>query len=238
MNRTVLIPEYPSTSGGGRCGRHVNHDPRSKNYPVTASSSPLTSVTHARHVPIYDQGDLGSCVPHAGKGVLSTAPFTHRYTSEPGIVKTYEQLTAVDDVPGYYKPGDPASQDTGSDGLSFAKYAATKGWCSRYLHAFSITAMLTALQTTPVMCGTSWLTGMDDPDPSGLVTVAGESRGGHEYEAFAYLMRGTVRDDTEDLIGFCNSWGIGWGAAGRFYVTVSQYAGLLAQDGDVTVLIP
>jgi len=236
----IVIPEFHSPHGG-RLGRHVNHDPESWNYRVTRRGGRLVSVRHHRRVPIYDQSsivDLGSCVPHAGKGVLSTAPFRRRFTSEHGIIETYIELTATDDIPGYYKPGDPNSQDTGSDGLSFAKLAVHKGWCASYQHAMGITDALDALQRSAEMTGVNWYEGMDTPDENGLVTIAGAVRGGHEFEVDEYLQRGTLPNIDEDLVGADNSWGTGWGLHGRFYMTVATWAQLLEQNGDVTVLVP
>jgi hypothetical protein len=188
-------------------------------------------------VPVYDQGDLGSCVPHAGKGALCTEPFSRRFTSEAGIVKTYIELTETDDVPGYYKPGDPQSQDTGSDGLSFAKLAVRHKWISRYDHAMGIDDTLSALQRSALMTGTDWHEAQDRPDATGIVRPWGAVRGGHEYVIDEYSMRGTVRTDDEDLLGFTNSWNASWGLAGRFYMTVADFATLLEAQGDVTVLV-
>jgi hypothetical protein len=236
MSSTLrLIPWQPSPHGGP-CGRHVNHDPRSWRYRVARKTDPLRSVRHRRLVGTYDQHELGSCVPHAGKGVLSTRPFGHRFTSEAGIVRTYIELTASDDIPGYYKPGDPNSEDTGSDGLSFAKLAVRKGWCSSYVHAFGIDDLLSEMQDRAGMCGTDWLDGMDRPDPDGRVHPVGDVRGGHEYEADEYEQRGTVPNIYEDRIWFEQSWGQ-WGLDGRFYMTVIDFAGLLDRQGDATFLI-
>lgn len=226
-----MIPWEPA-SDGGPLGRHIHHDPRSWDYRVTRGVTALRSVKHRRRVPPYDQGELGSCVPHAGKGVLSTYPFRRRFTSERGIIATYKQLTVTDDVPGQYPP-----DDTGSDGLSFAKLAVVKKWCSRYEHAFGIEDHLHGLQSLPGMVGTDWPDGMDRPDADGRVHPAGSLRGGHEYECAEYEQRGTVRNDAEDRLWFWQSWGQ-WALAGRFYMTVSDFAGLLDRQGDSTFLVP
>jgi hypothetical protein len=45
-----------------RLGRNIDHDPRSKNYPVdVAGITAYTSVFHRRRVPAFNQGSLGSC---------------------------------------------------------------------------------------------------------------------------------------------------------------------------------
>jgi hypothetical protein len=224
------IPWEPSPHGGP-LGRNLHHDPRSWNYRVTRQDTPLRSVAHKRLVGVYDQGQIGDCVPHAGKGVLSTRPFGRRFTSERGIIATYSELTRMDDVPGQYPP-----DDTGSDGLSFAKLAVAKKWCSSYQHAFGTDDLLHAIQTSAVMVGTDWLDGMDRPAADGRVHPTGSVRGGHEYECAEYEQRGTVRNDAEDRLWFWQSWGP-WALAGRFYVVVNDFAGLLDRQGDATVLV-
>lgn len=226
-----LLPERPSRDGG-RLGRHVHHDPSSWAYRVVRTAASLRSVRHRRHVPVYDQGDLGSCVAHAGKGVLCTGPFTRHFVSERSLVATYSELTATDDVPGQYPP-----DDTGSDGLSFAKLAVRHQWISRYDHAMGIDDTLSALQQRPVMAGTDWREGQDRPDSTGLVHPTGGVRGGHEYVLDELLIRGTVPDIHEDRIGATNSWSANWGVGGRFYFLVAEFADLLDAQGDVTVLV-
>lgn len=226
------VPWHPSPHGGP-LGRNRNHDPRSWAYRVVRTAPVIQSVTHYRVVQPYDQGDIGSCVPNAGKGTLSTHPFGHRFTSE-RIIRTvdYPALTRMDDVPGAYPP-----DDTGSDGLSFAKYAVSKGWIKGpYRHAMGIDDAVDALMGQPLMTGTPWLEQMDDPDDAGLVTVGGQIRGGHEYSVVGYRRRGTVADYSQDRVYCVNSWGVTWGRRGRFFMRVSDWAKLLEQDGDVTVL--
>lgn len=230
MTVTRRIPWEPSPHGGP-LGRHVRHDPQSWNYRVARQDAPLASVAHQRRVSVYDQGQIGDCVPHAGKGVLSTSPFRRRFTSEAGIIATYKELTRTDDVPGQYPP-----DDTGSDGLSFAKLAVKHRWCSYYQHCFGVTDVLHAIQTVPLMVGTDWLDGMDRPDPDGRVHPTGSVRGGHEYECAEYEQRGATRNDTEDRLWFWQSWGQ-WALHGRFYITVNDFAGLLERQGDATVLV-
>lgn len=209
-----------------RLGRHVEHDPRSRSYAVQAASlGTLTSVRHRRLVPIYDQGNLGSCTGQACAGALSTAPFGHRYR-EASAVRFYSQATKLDDDPATYPP-----TDTGSTGLAVAKVALARKLCSSYQHAFSLEAALTALQTGSVMLGLAWKTGCDTPDSSGLIRWTGSVRGGHEIEL--------DENDVEGRrVGFPNSWGKGWGVNGRAYMSWDDLAAALADSGDITVLVP
>ena len=56
-------------------GRHVNHDPRSRRFAFRAQQATLAPVFHERHVPIFDQGSLGSCTGNAALGILATGPY-------------------------------------------------------------------------------------------------------------------------------------------------------------------
>ena len=56
-------------------GRNVNHDPRSRLYPVRLSEPPTadpatTAVKWTRVAPVFDQGNLGSCTGNALVGAL------------------------------------------------------------------------------------------------------------------------------------------------------------------------
>jgi hypothetical protein len=222
--RTVLLEEDPIA--GQRLGRHIRHDERSRGFAVEAAPlGTLTSVRHPRRVAPYNQARLGSCVPNTGCGVLSTEPFTHRY-HEASAIRYYRKVTAVDPWPGQWPP-----DDTGSDGLSMAKVFLSEGKIARYDHAFSLEAALTALQTTAVMIGMSWLTACDNPDADGLIHYTGSVRGGHEIEADEV-------DVERRLVGFTNSWGPDWAAAGRFYMSWDDLGTALDDQGDVTVLVP
>ena len=221
------IEEKP---GPGRLGRHIEHDPASRAFPVVPVGAPLVKVLHVRRVAAFDQGNLGSCTGNAATGILDTVPF--RDTSKPPYyekyaVGVYADATVIDGFPGQYPP-----DDTGSSGLAVAKVLKNRGLISVYNHAFGITAALEALQTNAVITGVNWYSGFDDPDPvTGIAKLGGHVRGGHEFEVLGY-------DPATDLVTAINSWGTGWGLKGRFRFTSKDWAQLLAEQGDVTVPVP
>jgi len=222
---------------GRRLGRNVRHDSESLRYLVRAPSKPIVSVLHDRRVGIFNQGDTGSCVGQATIGQVGTdnlygaLPPDHPDLDEALAIKAYSIATQVDDFPGYYKPGDPNSEDTGSDGLSGAKAAVQLGLASGYLHAVTLQDMKGALQSGPVMVGTVWTAGMDNPDSSGLVHVTGDVRGGHEYEVIGL-------DVDRQHFRCVQSWGPDWGDHGFFDVTFTDMDQLLHREGDCTQLLP
>jgi hypothetical protein len=233
------LEEHPSEDGG-RLGRLVNHDPRSRAYRLPRSGSVLRDVHHQSHVSTLDQGSLGSCVPNSGTTVLGTETYwwtldegTQAALGEPWAVDLYREVTRNDPWPGSWEP-----TDTGSDGLSLAKVLVARGTIAGYQHAFDPASALGALQEQPLITGIAWRSGCDRPNVDGLVSWSGPVRGGHEIAVTGYLA-------DKQWVEFRNSWGTGWGVGshfsgehGYFYMTVADWAQALTDDGDVTAFVP
>lgn len=229
-----------------RLGRHVRHDSRSLDYAAgVLPNSAINSVSWTRRVAPFDQLQLGSCTFNAGAGALVTdskqrqgvTQVTVRgdsfgivrsgtYTvDEPFIVEGYSLTTHADSYPGVYPP-----TDTGSDGLGVMKAMQDLGLVDTYTHAFSIPAVQSALQSCPVLWGTVWLNSMFTTDADGFLVVdkASGEAGGHELVLTGY-------ETGTDVYEGWNSWGLGFGKGGRFFVRGADLAWLLAQQGDITV---
>lgn len=244
------MPDTETPPGQARYGRHVEHDPRSLAYAHgVLPKSAIRSVEWSRRAPILDQGDLGSCTANAGTGLLVTdcstrqgltsitisveAARASRGAFAPGVyapdetfaVALYSLATRLDTIRGQYRP-----TDTGSSGLGIAKALRALGLATSYTHAFSMSALTSALQSGPVMIGIPWLTSMEDPDGDGRLVVdpASEIAGGHEVEIAQY-------DAITGDYWITNSWGPGWGIDGRAYLTTPDLRWLLKQQGDVTI---
>lgn len=221
MTHVRVIPELP---GAGRLGRHVVHDPASKQFPVARRAVSIASRHWTRHVPIYDQGNTGSCTGNALAGCLSTGPWRHlfhEYTAR----RVYSAATAIDEFPGQWPP-----TDTGSSGLAVCKIAQRRGWISSYRHAFSLDDVLAALQHGPVIAGVDWFDSFDRPGSGGLCSISPNAgvRGGHEVCLVGLNIDArTVR--------FANSWSDQWGAKGFGAWSYDTLDTLLHRDGDVTV---
>lgn len=239
--KTLFIDEYPSEVGGGRLGRHVQHDPRSRAYGVSEDLLPGTysSAVHQVRIPVLDQGALGSCTGNAAEALagsdplygaisidVATRPSTDPAVAEKQAVAIYSAATRLDDVRGQYPP-----TDTGSTGVAVAKAAQRAGLISGYQHAFSLDTALKALAVSPLIVGVSWYEGFDTPDANGLVKVSGSVRGGHEFLLFGI-------DAEERRVLARNSWGTGWGVQGTFSFSWDDLGRLLGEDGDATLFVP
>lgn len=217
-------------------GRIVEHDERSRQYRTTLTAPQLKEIDWDDDAPITDQGNIGACTGFTALDLMNNHVFagnrSHATGSTALLPNTkgldfYHQATLRDGISGNTYPG----QDQGSSGLGAVKGLKFEKFITGYTHGFSLNDFLAALQHQPVMVGTSWTKGMFDPDSKGLVVPTGPVEGGHEYGAFGF-------DPATQLIKFRNHWTANWGAKGRFFMRVNDFAKLLANQGDVTIPTP
>ena len=213
-----------------KLGRIKEHDSRSLAFGFDTTGIIIKDVTHARYIPILNQGQLSSCTGNAGIGAISSAPFDNidnkvYSRDENGALKLYGDAEKIDGGAGY------PPEDVGSSGLSIAKALSNAGLISGYQHTFTLFDALKALTVYPIIVGVSWYSDMFNPDADGRVHPTGTVEGGHEIQAY--------RIDCENgRVWFHNSWGNSWGVNGDFYITWADFAILLNQGGDVMVLLP
>lgn len=239
-------------------GRTKHHDPRNVDFAIGERPSwAVKSASWQRRVPIFDQGQIGSCVGNAAAGWLATdnadrsglqqvvisqtvavnarstdfGDISGNYQATTTVpvdetlaVRVYATATGLDSFPGTYPP-----DDTGTDGPSGAKALTKLGVAGKYLHAFSISALQSALQKGPVMWGTVWYNSMFDLDANNTLVVNASSgeAGGHEILI-------TEWDKTTDVYKVANSWDTTWGDGGYFYVKAPDLKSLASKGGDFT----
>jgi hypothetical protein len=176
---SIIIKKYEQHHP--KLGRHVRHDSRSLEYRFPVEGLVIQSVVHQRHIPILDQGNVGSCTGNAGIGELATSPVFDALPShltysldESGALHLYSDEETINGD-GPYPPN-----DNGSDGLTCAKALRLAGLISGYNWCFDAGSALLALSKTPFMFGTDWHEAMFNPDPDGRVHISGPVAGGHE----------------------------------------------------------
>jgi hypothetical protein len=213
------------TARSRKLGRHIEHDPRSRNYP--AKRGRVRTVLHTRHCPPFNQGETNSCTGNAAAGLLMTTPFFRRgrILAEGDALNLYARATRVDSFPGTF-PVD----DLGSSGLAVMKVARQLGLVRSYGHAFGLQQALEALALAPVITGVYWYESFDKPKRrDGTITKSGHPQGGHEF-----LVVGV--DIEEQLVRACNSWGPEWGDGAYFQFSFELWDELLHLHGDVTTV--
>lgn len=206
-------------------GRFQYHDERSRAYALTPVALPTREVLHERHIPIFDQADLGCCTACAALGMLSTGPLNIGKPFNLDDVHTYyHDETVVDDamgIPGVWEP-----TDTGSCGLASMKVAKQRGWITSYRHAFSVTTALGWLGKQPISVGIPWLNSMFEPYRGTLVVDRRSGiAGGHQV-----CLDGI--DPKHSRVRLANSWG-DWGDHGWAWLSYADLQWLLQNGGDV-----
>lgn len=241
----ILIPEAP---GVGRLGRHVEHDPRSKQYRAVEHATPIPTVNKVwKRAGVFDQGNLGSCTGNAVVGIAASEPFRlpKRHYGEAQAVKVYKRATVLDGFDGTYPP-----DDTGSSGLAACKAAVEYGFAKGYKWGFGVEDLAVMIVNDGACAaGTDWKTGMDTPDADGLVHNTGSMRGGHEYEIIGWHYDQALGAPAPRVFECVQSWGPTWGvpgthcvgcghpSGGRFFVSYDDMGELLAAGGDCVTLV-
>lgn len=226
---TYLIPADPANPHP--LGRHVHHDPRNRDHRALVTP-PVKSVrefpTWASRT-VFDQGSESSCTAQASAGLLFTAPFASqarqdrlRFDQPAERLDLYREAQKVDPWPGEAYEGS-------STDAPF-RVMRTLGVIQSWKWLFGIDEIREWLRWFgPVAVGTVWLDGMFEPNPRGFLEVSGNVAGGHAYRLVSYSARRAA-------FRVVNSWGRGWGDAGRVWIAAADLGALIANDGDAVTV--
>lgn len=224
------LPDNPRRLGRHRVWDALDALPERDAADLIDVFTPIRTVHHQEFVPVFDQGQLGSCTANAALGTLVTAPFGHAgvaYT-EADAVALYELETQLDDsqIPGGYPP-----DDTGSTGpwsmLALEKQRKIRS----FTHTRSPHHALLLLNRGPISIGVTWFASMFDVQhlPSGQSVIRvdpnSDVAGGHQVCI--------VGNDTHaQMVCVRNSWGTGWGDDGHALLSWSDLKFLFANGAD------
>jgi hypothetical protein len=132
-----------------------------------------------------DQGSVGACVAFAALSFATSKPSTLTFPTPDAFnavaLNAYHWVTANDSYPGTYPP-----TDTGSDTLTGCKWLVSMGYAKRCVVLAGKSAVLSALQTGPVMSGQNWFASEFSTDSCGRMTVSGVIEGGHDILIVGY----------------------------------------------------
>lgn len=188
--------------------------------PLTLEPSPKQRVWEYPAEKNLDQKNTTHCVG------FSMANF--------GInLPTYTPYGNEDAHDFYYKckviDGNPESEE-GSTLRSASKVLRNVGAINAYAFAYDIdTIKWWILNRGPVIAGTLWTEGMNNPDKNGVITIEGSPLGGHAY---------LLTEWTEDgYIGIRNSWGDYWGEDGMAYIKAEDFEEIFKHYGEAVTAV-
>jgi C1A family cysteine protease len=203
-------------------GRRHAPDERDRQFHMRSivAQVPATSRFY-RTGPVLDQGNTSSCVGHAWRQFLSSAPIMSK--GGPSAFAIYHEAQQVDEWEG-----------EGYDGTSVragARVLTTLRHLQSYVWAWdAATVRDFVLAKSSVVFGTNWYRSMYEPDNAGVVCPGGQIAGGHAYLCIGYSQpRGAFR--------FINSWGRTWADGGRFWMLGEHVDLLLRDEGEACAAV-
>lgn len=202
-------------------GRLISLDVRDRNYPMKALTRRITlpesRLWSSRKAFVLDQGSEPACVGFAWTAFLQAAPWMHSLGNDFAL-ELYHQAQENDEWAG--------TNYEGSSTRGGAKALAARGlitgayvWAANEADVWRF-----VLGVGPVVTGTTWLTGMFNPDSKGYLRLTGGEEGGHDWCIIG-------ADAKRQAYRMVNSWSSNWGQSGRAWIRREDYRALLEDLG-------
>lgn len=170
-----------------------------------------------------DQGNTPQCVSYAWLHWLEDGGVTQYNSILPEVTPAilYKDAQRRDVWPG-------ESYD-GTSVRGGAKALQARGYIADYRWTWDVEELARAILTLgPVVVGSDWFYGMFFPDIEGVITLTGQSAGGH-----AYVVNGVSM--SRRMFRIKNSWGRNWGKNGYAYISFDNMQTLLNRHGEACI---
>lgn len=207
-------------------------DPRNDDHPMRAVlRDEPRAARPTRHVWDFpgrklNQGSTGTCVGHAGKGHLMSAPVQRSFHDDPpSAFDLYDLACTLDGFAQNDRDVDPG-RTFGTTINALMKAMRQLGLISEWRWASSLDDLLDWLAFRgPVVFGVDWFDGFFVPDAEGFVTKRDTSTSsGHAFVVVGY----DLTHPRPHLV-CVNSWGNAWGADGTFRIELPLAEDLVFQ---------
>lgn len=197
-------------------GRHYKADPRDRKFRLTPPTFSLRTERSWRDTQWNgNQGSTPHCVGFAWTHLLSASP-TSQFVDPDGL---YELAKFLDEWVG--------EKYEGTSVRAGAKVLQHLGFFKEYHWAKNLDDVVKqVLEVGPVVCGTNWYSGMMIPDKAKMIHPTGVVEGGH-----AYVITGV--NQPKELFRIKQSWGLEWGQKGHCWITFTEFARLMSEQGEV-----
>jgi hypothetical protein len=209
-------------------GRRVAHDDRDRLHLARArlpAKAPERQWRyHWNRGARLDQGQTGTCVGHGCVHLAENGPVTRRGTMDP--FQLYREAILLDEWPeNDWEATAPMDRlQFGTSVRAGMKALQARGLVSEYLWAWDLaTAVDWVHRSGPIVLGTNWYYGMDQPDEKGVVRVSGGLAGGHCYVWDGVYLPG-------ERGRFLNSWD--WHV---FWMSFADVERLILEDGEAAM---
>ena len=205
--------------------RLVKFDNRSRNYPVRALIRPtakLRSYTWRLNIQL-DQGSEGACTGFGVSHEAAARPVEVKGITNAVARALYKRAQQIDEWPG--------ESYEGSSVLAAMKAGVEKGWYGEYRWAFGEADLALAIgYKGPAVLGIPWYEGMNTPDKNGLIKISGKVLGGHCICCIGINIK-------TGLYRLKQSWGSQFGDDGDCFISRSDMARLLKENGEACIPI-